>query len=291
MQAKPLRVHLLVNTHRPDAVEAARATIELLHAESVAVGADPESAPMLAVPLVPNQEMACCDLVVTFGGDGTLIRAANLCSEVGTPILGVYYGRFGFVTQCLGPDLPDCLRAFLSGQGRIQERMMLQAELIRANHVIASFHALNEVTMQRDVSARMLTFSVTVDGQFLTSYPADGVLLATPTGSTGYNLSAGGPIVDPSVQVILVTAIAPHTLTSRPLALSAESHVHLGLEAAGDALISVDGQTRLHLLSGDQLRVTRSPRVTRLVGVEANDFLHKLGERLFWGHRLGKHDD
>ncbi|HVL38544.1 MAG TPA: NAD(+)/NADH kinase [Fimbriimonadaceae bacterium] len=277
-----------MNTLRPDAVQAAREATSFLHGRGAHVWADPDSGPMLEVPIVSHAQLAECELLVCFGGDGTLIKGAGLCSERGTPILGVYYGRFGFVTQCLAEELDECLTAFIEGRACIQERMMLRADLLRSGNAIAEFHALNEITMQRDVSARMLSFSVHVDGHFLTSYPADGVLLATPTGSTGYNLSAGGPIADPGVRVILLTAIAPHTLSTRPLVLSAESTIDLGLQTAGDAIITVDGQTRLHLLSGDQVRVTRSPRVTRLINVAQDDFLRKLSNRLFWSHHLAR---
>lgn len=164
---------------------------------------------------------------------------------------------------------------------------MLQTELLRNGEVIATLHSLNETVLQRDVTARMLTFSVYVDDRMITSYPSDGVLVATPTGSTGYNLSVGGPIVDPRVHAILLTAIAPHTLSSRALVLSPTSEIVLALQADGDAVLSADGQVRLHLLTGDEVRICRSSRVTRLVNVEPRDFLVKLGERLLWGSRRG----
>ena len=129
----------------------------------------------------------------------------------------------------------------------------------------------------------MMTFEVLIDDMEVACFPADGVLIATPTGSTAYNLSSGGPIVDPTVQAILLTAIAPHTLSARPLVLQANSHILLNVRTEGDAVFSADGQTRLHILTGDSVRIFRSPRVTRLVTVERNDFLHKLGSRLFWG--------
>ena len=162
---------------------------------------------------------------------------------------------------------------------------MLQTELVRNGDVIATLHSLNEMVLQRDVTARMMTFSVSVDRRLLTSYPADGILVATPTGSTGYNLSAGGPIVDPRVQAIILTAIAPHTLSARPLILSGDSEIGLALQADGDAVLSADGQVRLHLLNGDEVHIKRSPRVTRLLSVDPKDFLVKLSERLLWSQR------
>lgn len=280
-----MRINLLVNTHRADAMEAARRTVRLLSEHSIEVGADVDSAPNLDVAAIHAKHLADADLVVSFGGDGTLIRAASLCSEKGTPILGVYYGRFGFVTQCVADEMGVCLSQFLDGQARVEERMMLQTELVRGGDIVATLHSLNETVLQRDVTARMMTFSVSVNGRALTSYPADGILVATPTGSTGYNLSAGGPIVDPSVTAMILTAIAPHTLSARPLILSGDNEITLGLQAEGDAVLSSDGQVRLHLLSGDEVRIKRSPRVTRLLSVDPSDFLVKLGDRLLWSQR------
>jgi NAD+ kinase len=281
-----VRIHLVVNTHRPDAVEAAREAVRWLVTRGVEVAAEHEAAHLLETESLPLPRLAQADLMICFGGDGTLIRAADMCSEFGTPILGVYYGRFGFVTQCQGTELGSCLSEFFDGKARFEDRMMLQTELLRGGQVVATLHALNEMALQRAVTARMMVFSVEVDGHFLTSYPADGIIIATPTGSTAYNLSAGGPILDPQVHAIILTAIAPHTLSARPLVLRPDSQVQMTVKTSGDAILSSDGQTRLHLLSGDAVRVTRSPRVTRLMSVDQDDFLTKLGERLFWSQSL-----
>lgn len=281
-----MRIHFLVNIHRTDAIEAARTSVAWLRERNVEVAAEIDAAPVLDVEPLSGPALGAADLMVCFGGDGTLIRAAELCAELNTPILGVYYGRFGFVTQCTGEELGSCLSEFFDGKATFEDRMMLQTDLLRAGQVIASLHCLNETALQRSVTARMLVFSVEVDSHHLTSYPADGIIVATPTGSTAYNLSAGGPIMDPKVQALILTAIAPHTLSARPLILQPDSEVRLTLQTEGDAILSADGQTRLHLLSGDSVRITRSPRVTRLMSVEPKDFLSKLGQRLFWSHSI-----
>jgi NAD+ kinase len=224
--------------------------------------------------------------VISFGGDGTLIKAAHLCSERGTPILGVYYGRFGFVTQCTNEELQDCLQEFFAGNSTIEPRMMLQVNLNRGEKQVASIHALNEMVLQREVMVRMMSFEVVVDGRRLTSYPADGVMVATPTGSTGYNLSAGGPICDPHVQAMFLTALSPHTLSARPLVLNPNSEILLRVTTEGDSVLSADSQVRLHILTGDEVRVFRSPRVTNLVTVNRDDFLKKLADRLFWSQSM-----
>jgi NAD+ kinase len=278
-----VRVHFLVNPQRLDAVQAAVEAAAFVRANGHDVATEEDEAALLGIPGTAIGE---ADLMVSFGGDGTLIRAANLAAEFGTPVLGVYFGRFGFVTQCLPEQVEDTLRSFFAGECSFEERMMLQAELLRGGQRVAVLHALNEIALQRSITARMMSFSVEVDGHFLTSYPADGFIVSTPTGSTAYNLSAGGPILDPGVHAIVLTAIAPHTLSARPLVLRQDAEVTLRVATAGDSILSVDGQGRLHVLSGDEVRVKRSPRVTRLICVQANDFLIKLSERLLWSQSL-----
>lgn len=285
-----MRVHLLTNPARKDAVTAALRARDFLRDEKVEVLCDPDSAEKLHLPAVPAERFYDCDLVVTFGGDGTLIRAAHWCSENGTPILGVYYGRFGFVTQCTGEDLEGCLQRFVSGAAHYEERMMIQTDLMRNAKSVATIHSLNEMVVQRAVTVRMLTFCVRVNGNDLTTYPADGVIISTATGLTGYNLSAGGPIMDPRVRGLVITALAPHTLSARPLVLHADSEVHLSMQTEGDAVLSADGQARLHLLSGDEVRVKRSPRITRLMTVHPEDFMRKLPQRLFWSQSILNND-
>lgn len=284
-----MKVNCIVNLYRPDAIRAAKSTAEWLRARGFFVGSDREGAAAIGVePLTPDQ-LAHADLMITFGGDGTLIRAAHLCASTGTPILGVYYGRFGFVTQVKPEETGAALSQFIDGQATIVDRMMIQTELVREEKTVATLHSLNETAVQRSATTRMLTFDTRVNGRQLSRYPADGVMISTPTGSTAYALSAGGPVVDPGMEAILITAIMPHTLSARPLVLRSDSLVEVSIETRGDAVLSCDGQSRLHLLSGDLVRVTKSPRITRLVSVDENDFLDKLSERLQWNQ--GRRED
>ncbi len=277
-----MKVNLIVNLYRPDAIRAAKATAEWLRSRGFFVGSDREGATAVGVEALPPEQLALADLMISFGGDGTLIRAAHICSITGTPILGVYFGRFGFVTQVHPEETGAALSQYIDGQAKIIDRMMIQAELIREEKIVAVLHVLNEAAVQRSATTRMLTFDTRVNGRPLAQYPADGVMMSTPTGSTAYALSAGGPIIDPQLDAILITAIMPHTLSARPLVLDPDSVIDVQIETRGDAVLSCDGQSRLHLLSGDRVRVTRSPRKTRLVCVDEYDFLDKLSERLQW---------
>lgn len=281
-----MRIHLLVNARREDAVGAAKKTVEYLRARQVTLASDSEGAPFLEVPVLSPAEIGQADLMIAFGGDGTLLRAAHYCSPFPTPILGVYYGRFGFVTQCDPNEVGAALSNFFDGQARFTTRMMLQTDLIRDGQVIATLHALNEAVVQRAVTARMLYFEVKVDGHHLTRYPADGVIVATPTGSTAYNLSAGGPICDPDLEAMILTAANPHTLSARPLVLRPNSVVEVRVETRGDIVMSCDGQGRLTMISGDIVRVQRSPHVTTLVSVDDSDFLAKLTDKLLWSQHV-----
>lgn len=260
--------------------------MEFLRARQVELASDTEGAPFLDVPAFGPEELGRADLMIAFGGDGTLLRAAHYCSPHPTPILGVYFGRFGFVTQCDPNEVGAALSNFFDGQARLIERMMLKTDLIRDGQVIATLHALNEAVVQRAVTARMLYFEVKVDGHHLTRYPADGVIVATPTGSTAYNLSAGGPICDPDLEAMILAAANPHTLSARPLVLRPNSVVEIRVETRGDVVLSCDGQGRLTMISGDTVRVQRSPFVTTLVSVDDSDFLAKLTEKLLWSKHV-----
>lgn len=286
-----MRVHLLANIHRKDALQAASDIATWLKARGVVVCGEHETALRTDLERVDDWTFGDCDLVVVFGGDGSLIRAAHLCSEQGTPILGVYFGRFGFVTQCNPSEIKPALLEFMEGNHRAEQRMMLEVQLIRNDKEVAILHALNETVLSREVTSRMMRIEVLVNDCLITQYPADGVLVCTPTGSTAYNLSVGGPILDPILNAIVVSAVAPHTLSARPLILDAGCTVDLVVKAGGDSVLSADGQSRLHLLTNDRVRITKSARVTNLLCVEKDDFLVKLNERLLWSHGLTKDDE
>ena len=282
-----MRVILVANLHRPDALKAAERAAAWLAKRGHTASAEFETARRTQIECVKDPEPAEAGLVIAFGGDGTVIRAAHLASEFGTPILGVYYGRFGMVTQCTGDELYPVLESFFAGELAVDRRMMLEAELLRGDKPVAKLLALNEAVLQRSVNSRMLTFDVRVDGYGLTRYPADGIILSTPTGSTAYNLSAGGPIMDPYSEAICLVPLSPHTLAARPLILGPEREITLAVQHGdGDSVLSTDGAQRLHILAGDVVRVRRSPRVTHLICVEKDDFLIKLGRRLLWGQNI-----
>lgn len=277
-----MRIHFLVNKNRLDAVKAAIEAIHIAKGKGVEVATNREAEEVLGIPSLEPESLGIADLMITFGGDGTLIHAAELCAPHKTPILGVYYGRFGFVTQCQPHEIGASLSQFFDGEIKTEERMMLEVRLLRSGSNVLTLHCLNEAALLRSMYAPMMTFGVAVDGLHLTSYPADGVIVASPTGSTAYNLSAGGPIVDPRVQAFLLTALAPHTISARPLILHPDSTISLNVQTEGESVLSVDGKHHVHVLSGDEIQVSRSPYTTTLMVVDKMDFHKKLSERLSW---------
>jgi NAD+ kinase len=229
------------------------------------------------------------DLVLAFGGDGTLLDAAGLIahSRADVPVLGVNLGRLGFLAEVPRGDLTRALEALLSGATRTETRHMLAGRVDRADQVVAARFALNDIVLTRSALPRMIEIDVSVDGQSVCHVKADGLILATATGSTAYNLSAGGPIMHPSVDAVILTPIAPHALTNRPLVLAADAEVVLRPIVEPDSaefLLTFDGQFGVPLERDDQVVITRAPRLLRLERTTSRTHFDVLREKLKWGH-------
>lgn len=225
------------------------------------------------------------DLVLVLGGDGTLLAVADIIgqSQQDVPILGVNFGSLGFLTEITRPELYTSLEAALSGKIEYDERMMLRGTAGGESHM-----ALNDIVLTRTSLSRMIDLDVTVGDQFVTSVRSDGLIIATPTGSTAYNLSAGGPVVHPAMDAIVLTPIAPHTLTHRPIVIPAERNVRVRA-AAGNAgaviYVTVDGQHGFPLSDGDEMSVTRAAKPIRLVAATTRNYFAVLRKKLKWGER------
>ena len=224
-------------------------------------------------------------VALSLGGDGTLLRTARFLDGAAVPILGVNLGRLGFLTSCSASDLKPALEAVAAGDYDVDERMALRAEASCGGGTrTQEWQALNDIVMHKGGFARMLTVRVTVDTEVLGAYNCDGIVVASPTGSTAYSLSAGGPLVTPSLDSIIVTPISAHALALRPIVLP--PHVTVMLESlAGpeEVLVTVDGQAGTELASGDSLRIRRAPRPVRIVRFPGNSFFDRLRVKLGWG--------
>ncbi len=221
------------------------------------------------------------DLLMTFGGDGTIVRVARITAGLDLPIVGVNLGRLGFLAEIQPWELPVKLQSLVDGRYWLEERMMLHIELKRDHTLVRSFEALNDAVLGRGRIARVVRIDAHVEGQYLTTYAADGVIAATPTGSTAYSLAAGGPILAPHMFNILLTPIAPHLNVARALVLPASANLHLVLNTEYEATLTVDGQVDLPLLNGDSVLVSASPHICRFARLGDRDYFYRtLLERL-----------
>jgi NAD+ kinase len=225
------------------------------------------------------------DLLLVLGGDGTLLSAARAINERQIPILGVNMGSMGFLTEFTLDELLPALEAIRAGEYEVEDRIMLTVELIRRRRVVSRYTALNDCVINNGALARMTDLDITVDDQHVTNFKADGLIVATPTGSTAYSLSAGGPIVQPSLGAIILTPICPHILTNRPLVLRDNVTLRVDLRNGSDVMLTVDGQVGAPMAPGDSILLRKSPFVTRLVQPLNKNHFQVLRAKLKWGER------
>ncbi len=228
-------------------------------------------------------------LLVVLGGDGTLLSVADCvgAADVDVPILGVNFGSLGFLTEATLPELYPSLEAALGGAARVETRMMLRSTTLRAGKALPHHIALNDVVITKAARARMTDLSVFVGDEFVTRVKADGLIVATPTGSTAYNLAAGGPIVQPVVDAIVLTPIAPHMLTNRPIVIPASSMVRVQPTMAerDELYITFDGQAGYQLEAGDEVHIRCADRRVRLLRPSSRSYFEVLRQKLKWNER------
>ncbi len=250
---------------------------------------DLESAAYIAVAVgVPRQELPQRqpNVVIVLGGDGTLLAAARVFARATTPILSVNLGSLGFLTEIPLADLYATLQAWCDNSAEVELRSMMHAELHRGGKLFQEWHALNDVVVAKGAIARMADFRVEIDSQFVAKFRADGVIVATPTGSTAYNLAAAGPIMMPSVNAMVVTPICPHLLTIRPIVVPGDSIIRVDVEGVpNETYLTVDGQESVQLLVGDKVCCRRSYYSVRLLRLNPNGLFNVLRSKLKWGER------
>jgi NAD+ kinase len=276
---------------RPARAEIAQIVPELLawlHAHGYEVIVDPETAKYSnGEEQVPRSEMCSrrLDLVVVLGGDGTLLSAVRATAATDAPLLGVNLGSLGFLTDIPLSSLFTMLEEVSQGRAPIEQRSLMQCDLLRGEQVLGSYKAFNDVVVNKTALARLNNYDLFVDKSFVSSYRADGMIVATPTGSTAYSLSAGGPVVMPTVNAFVITPVAPHSLTHRPLVVPDSAVVEILLRSDEEvAYLSLDGQPGFDLKDGDRVRCRRSEHKISLFRTEA-DFFHVLRSKLKWGER------
>jgi NAD+ kinase len=239
-------------------------------------------------PVIPRQEMASLrpELAVVLGGDGTLLAAARVFAKSDIPILSVNLGSLGFLTEVRLTDLYPTLEAWCEKCSSIDSRSMLHVEIVRDDKVESEFEALNDIVVSKGSIARMGNFAVRVDGQIAATFRADGVIVATPTGSTAYSLAAGGPILAPNIDALMITPICPHLLTLRPIVVRGDAELTVSVEGIPDqTYLTVDGQEAVLVQVGDRLHCRRSGYQVKLVRRHAPAFFDVLKAKLKWGER------
>jgi NAD+ kinase len=284
----PKLVAVMSKPTKPELSRIVPEVVEWLKARGYAIIADRETSNYCkGLESVERDKIASYPLrfVVLLGGDGTLLSAARVLARSDIPVLGVNLGSLGFLTEVTMKELYVALDAADQGKASIEERSMLDCRVEREGKVLASYEALNEIVIGKNTLSRLNSFEVSIDGVFVSNYKADGLIISTPTGSTAYSLAAGGPILTPSVEAFVITPVAPHSLTHRPLVVrDTVEMVVVARVAKEGAFVSFDGQLGTGILEGDTIRCRKLAHKFKLLRFQST-FWDGLHSKLKWGQR------
>ena len=275
-------VTIVVKPENAEARQTGRELIEWLHERGIetANGGLIEAGNAIA----DDSQFPVCDLVVVLGGDGTMISTARMIGDADVLVLGVNYGSLGYLTDFRIEELYSALDAIFDGEYEVDRRVMLHAEQWRGEEMIASGRVLNDVVVTKAAVARIIEIETKLDGQFVNSFRADGLIAATPTGSTAYNLSAGGPIIFPSMNAIVLTPICPFALTNRPIVVPDTSQIELILENENEGVVlTLDGQIGYPMRSQDCVKIRKSRTTLNLLQPPNRNYFDVLRNKLKWG--------
>jgi NAD+ kinase len=286
----PMRtIAVISKPQKPDLAPVLSELVLWMQARGIEPMLDPVSGNYLqSAHVVPRHEMAehNPELAIVLGGDGTLLAAARVFAKSKVPILSVNLGSLGFLTEVRLSELFTNLEGWTCGACHIESRAMLHVDVIRDGQLFRGYEALNDIVVSKGAIARMGEFRVLLGEQLAISFRADGVIVATPTGSTAYNLAANGPIMAPDVDAMIVTPICPHLLTIRPMVVRGDAQINLSVTGVPDqTYLTVDGQEAIEVLVGDNLRVIRSEHTVQLVRLRTHGFFDVLRQKLKWGER------
>jgi NAD+ kinase len=286
------RVGVLVKPHHPEAVKSICRLLEWLTPRGITLITGPrtdraeiERATGCHVETLEHEELAASvDMIVVLGGDGTMIATARLLDNRDVPVVGINYGSLGYLTEVRVEEMTDALDAILAGNFHLDRRVMLAAELHRGEEKLLRNRVLNDVVISKSALARIIEIETWFDGQFVNCFRADGLIVSTPTGSTAYNLSAGGPVVYPSMNAVLITPICPHTLSNRPLVVPDDAEIELILKTPHEEVaLTLDGQVGYRMQVGDRVKIAKSKTTFNLMQPVNRNYFEVLRGKLKWG--------
>ena len=286
------RIGIVGNPRKLSALRLARDLSDWLSKKGIRTFVSHDCAKMLSnKKLVMKKEalLSNVDILIALGGDGTLLSTARLISSSGIPILGVNLGGLGFLTEVNYSRIYKVLEQVLDNKFSIENRMLINGCVLRKGKgKVFPFSALNDAVISTEAIARVLKLETSIDKQYVTTYIADGLIISTPTGSTAYSLSAGGPIVHPVLKAIIITPICPHTLTNRPIIVSEKSVISIEpIFETNKIALTIDGQIKFNLLHSDKLVIKKAPYTVKLISLPENDFFAILRKKLKWsGHSV-----
>src|SRR5579863_9191290 len=288
--ANPIkRVGIISKPKKAEVREIVPALLEWLHERSIEAFIDKETGAIMETRercLTRNEMPSHADLLIVLGGDGTLLATARGLNRKPVPILAVNLFVLGFLTEITREELIPTLETVVAGTHQTDHRVQIEGELIRADEILTPFLALNDVVLNKGAIARILDFEVRVNGDKVSTYKSDGLIVSTPTGSTAYSLAAGGPIVTPSVEAFLVTPICAHTLTHRPLVIPNTVQIEVTMKTQREAAyLTVDGQVGIAANSDDVVRVRKADSYVELIRPPATPYFEVLQRKLKWGER------
>jgi NAD+ kinase len=278
---------LIANIHKPAVRTAAARVHALCSAYSVSLCAEPDAVKAFKIPGLRGHKRELlagrCSLILSLGGDGTMLTAARLAAPSGVPVLGVNMGTLGFVTPVPFESLEEALRGAFAGAYRVENRSMLSAEIIRGGKVVEKRIALNDVVVLRSSSAKLAELETRIDGRLQATYKADGLIVATPTGSTAYALSVGAPVLEPRSRTLVIAPISPHTLSVRPLVLADHAVIDIKAPHSRSPLsFSTDGEGGFWLKAEDRIRVKRYAKEAKLLVPPGYDYWDVLRTKMGW---------
>ncbi|MEJ2697585.1 MAG: NAD(+)/NADH kinase [Candidatus Sulfobium sp.] len=281
------KIGIICKPGRPEPGEILRELLPWLRRKGYETFVDREAAGALNIEGFTRKEIASSvDVVFVLGGDGTMLSVSRAVAEKGVPILGINLGSMGFMAEINKDELYEVVDGILSGDCAIEERLMLTAKIRRNGEQIAGYTVLNDVVINKGALARIIDMETFINGKYVTTFKADGLIVATPTGSTAYSLSASGPIVYPTLDSIVLTPICPHTLTNRPILLPHDFGIEIVLRTLSeDVYLTLDGQIGAPLRMDDVIEIGRADYKTRLLIPYERDYFEILRNKLRWGER------